>query len=115
MLKMAVFGPIPSASAAMTARENLGALLSIRAATRRSDQKPLMMILREAEPHSASRGPLGCDPGVHGRSGRPAWPTFDSGTRASQGRTGKWRPRVLPLPVAVREPQAGRDLGRQPS
>ena len=42
MLKMAVFGPMPNATAMMTAVENPGALFITRTADLRSDEKTLM-------------------------------------------------------------------------
>src|SRR6266436_282165 len=48
MLKIAVFGPIPSASALMTASENPGAFSSIRTANRRSDHRTLMTLREQA-------------------------------------------------------------------
>src|SRR5690348_2251062 len=56
MLKIAVFGPIPSAKAAMTASENPGAFLSIRTAKRRSDHRALMMLARR---HAYGQGTFG--------------------------------------------------------
>ena len=45
MLKMAVFGPMPSASAPIAAAANPGAFIRSRTAIRRSDQRTLMPYL----------------------------------------------------------------------
>ena len=50
MLKMAVFGPMPRMSAAITASENPGVFLSIRTANRRSDHKAFMWLFHGKSP-----------------------------------------------------------------
>ena len=56
-LKIAVFGPMPSASAAMAARENPGAFITSRRANRRSDHSTVMSLLRRAQGVVASTRP----------------------------------------------------------
>src|SRR5688500_17373843 len=114
MLKMAELGPMPSASVAMKAHENPGACLSTRAATRRSDQRPLMgfpprkqHLWCKSKANANGRGA-----GV-GSGPRAGW-VSDCGTRRPRDeQTGRVAARKGCQQATVDKKQSrGRDFGR---